>query len=309
VQGVIHLGFFKPGSHYVVDIPLGCAISSPSINKTLRELRAVLTGFPEPEMLPQIDITSGDEGDVLIIFHYIGVDRDKISDFLNTHRYRLSLVKGIFLQCGRKNSILSVCGHETFSYYVPDKIYKGFPGMCLSTSRGGFSQVNYRQNNALIDLALQWVQPGGEDRILDLYCGNGNFSLPMARYAAEVTGFEEYEQSIRDAEGNRLSNKVANARFECIDSVKGLKKLAASGETFPVIILDPPRTGAAEAVQLIPLLKPAKILYISCDPPTLARDISNFRKFSYVVTKSRPVDMFPQTYHIESVTLLERLVP
>ncbi|MEI8356687.1 MAG: 23S rRNA (uracil(1939)-C(5))-methyltransferase RlmD, partial [Deltaproteobacteria bacterium] len=309
VRGEIYLGFFAQGSHSVVNIPSGCAISSPSINKTVEELRAVLAGFPEPEMLPQIDITSGDDGDVLIVFHYDGIDRDRICNFLHGQSNRLSLVRGIFLQSGRKNTILPVSGLESTSYSVSDKIFKGLHGMRLKTSRGGFSQVNYRQNSVLIDLVLQWIDPRGEERILDLYCGNGNFSLPVARYAAEVTGFEEYEQSIKDAEDNRLSNKLANAKFECIDSVKGLKRLTASDQNFPVVILDPPRSGAPKAVELIPLIKPLKIIYISCDPATLARDISKLREFDYLVTKSRPVDMFPQTYHIESVTLLERREP
>jgi len=307
VEGKIHIGFFKAGSHYVVDVPKECAISCPAVNLTFLELREILDELPEPGKIPQIDISSGDDGAVLLIFHYIGDDRDRTRAFLNDNRHRLSLAKGIFLQNGRKNSLDTVFGLETISYNISGELFNGLPGMCLGTSRGGFSQVNYRQNTALIDIALQWAHPGESDRVLDLYCGNGNFSLPMARFAAAVTGFEDYDQSIRDAENNRLKNGMSNVRFECIDSVVGIQKLAAAGETFPIVLLDPPRTGAAEAVQVIPSLNPAKILYVSCDPPTLARDITFLKKSHYDVTKSQPVDMFPQTYHLESVTLLEKL--
>jgi 23S rRNA (uracil1939-C5)-methyltransferase len=307
VQGEIHLGFYRAGSHYVVDVPQECAISCPAINRTFGELRVLLDEFSEPDNIPQIDIAAGDDGDVLLIFHYIGENRDKIIGFLNKNRHRLSLAGGVFLQSGRKNSIETVFGRENISYIIPDTVFHGLPEMSLRTSRGGFSQVNYRQNNTLIDLVLQWAEPGGRDNVLDLYCGNGNFSLPMAHSAAQVVGFEEFEQSIRDADCNRLSNKVPNTRFECVDSVEGMKKLASSGERFDTVILDPPRIGAAEAVKVIPALKPGKILYISCDPPTLARDLAYLRKLHYEVAKSKTVDMFPQTYHIESVTLLENV--
>ena len=306
VEGKIHIGFFKAGSHHVVDVPAECAISCPAANLTFQELREILSEFPDPENIPQIDISSGDDDAVLLIFHYIGKDRDRTRAFLYDNRHRLSLAKGIFLQSGRKNNLDTVFGVETLSYTISGELFNGLPGMRLSTSRGGFSQVNYRQNSALIDIALQWAHPGQNDRVLDLYCGNGNFSLPMARFAAAVTGFEDYDQSIRDAENNRLKNGMSNARFECIDSVAGIKKLAAAGETFPIVLLDPPRTGAAEAVQVIPKLNPSKILYISCDPPTLARDLTILKKSHYEVTKTQPVDMFPQTYHLESVTLLEK---
>jgi len=308
VEGKINIGFFKAGSHYIVDVPKECAISCPAVNLTFLELREILYEFPEPEKIPQIDISSGDDGAVLLIFHYIGDGRDRTRAFLNDNRHRLSLAKGIFLQNGRKNSLDTVFGLETISYNIPGELFNGLHGMCLSTSRGGFSQVNYRQNIALIDIALQWAHPGENDRVLDLYCGNGNFSLPMARFAAAVAGFEDYDQSIRDAENNRLNNGMSNIRFECIDSVAGIKKLAAAGESFSIVLLDPPRTGAAEAVQVIPSLNPAKILYVSCDPPTLARDIAILKKSHYDVTKSLPVDMFPQTYHLESVTLLEKTI-
>jgi len=121
-----------------------------------------------------------------------------------------------------------------------------------------------------------------------------------------VTGLEDFEQSIEDAIRGSGINGVSNARFLCRDSAAGLKELAAQGERFDVVVLDPPRTGALEAVRLIPALRPDKILYVSCDPPTLARDLAELAKNGYAVVASRAVDMFPQTYHIESVTLLHR---
>ena len=305
-NGNNHIGFFMAGSHYVVDIPGRCAISCEPINVTYRELCEILNDFPDPERLSQIDVSAGDDGNIILVFHYIGEKITEVIDFLEKNGHGLSRVKGVFLQRGRKKSIVTVYGTENISYTIPESVLHGLSPMQLHTSRGGFSQVNYRQNHVLIGTLLEWARLSGNERVLDLYCGNGNFSLPLARYSGQVLGYEEYEQSIMDADYNRDKNKLPNARFQPADSVAGLKKLAEAGETFDVVILDPPRAGAAEAVKLIPLLSPEKIIYISCDPPTLARDIACLKKSMYEVVKSRPVDMFPQTYHIESVTMLEK---
>ena len=306
-KGEIHMGFFMAGSHYVVDLPGLCAISSPAVNCTCRDLCDIMKKFPEPDKIPQIDISSGDDGIIIVIFHYIGENRSQIINILRENGKGLRHAGGVYLQSGRKNTIEKIYGMEAIQYTIPASIFHGLAPMRLRTSRGGFSQVNYRQNNVLIDTVLQFVRPCGKERALDLYCGNGNFSLPLASYVNNVIGFEEFDQSIKDAASNSLDNKLENARFEAVDSVAGLRRLIDAGEIFDVVILDPPRTGAAEAVKLIPSLNPDKIVYISCDPSTLARDLAYLRKFRYEVVNSRPVDMFPQTYHIESVTLLEKV--
>jgi len=146
----------------------------------------------------------------------------------------------------------------------------------------------------------------GSEQVLDLYCGNGNFSLPIAGQVAAVTGIEEYAGSIAAAEANRTVNGITNAEFFCADAAAGLKQLAVSGRRFDTVILDPPRSGAAEAVPELCRLNPARIIYVSCDPSTLARDCGLLAVNGYHVRESAPVDMFPQTYHLESVTLLQK---
>jgi len=142
---------------------------------------------------------------------------------------------------------------------------------------------------------------------LDLYCGNGNFSIPLAGDVFSMTGIEEYKDSISSAVENAVKNGITNSEFICSDAVTGVKKLVAAGRKFDVVILDPPRSGAGDAVKEILMLKPEKIIYISCDPSTLARDCAAFvENGEYSVKSSIPVDMFPQTYHLESVTLLAR---
>ena len=144
------------------------------------------------------------------------------------------------------------------------------------------------------------------DRLLDLYCGNGNFSLPLAAEVASVVGIEGNADSVRAAEHNRELNKVANARFFCDDVATGVNALVEQGDAFDIVLLDPPRAGAGDALPGIVRLQPQRIIYVSCDPSTLARDCGLLSARGYTVATSVPIDMFPQTYHIESVTLLRR---
>ncbi len=302
----LHIGFYRQGSRFVVDIPGACLISNGLVNRIYRTLRTLLEGFPEPRKLPQIDVATGDDGDALLLFHYIGERSDEAAAWLEKTVPDQAAVTGIFLQSGRKSSMRRVWGEDKVSYSIPAGLVSGFPGMRLSFRCGGFSQVNYSQNLSLIETVIGWAELKGTERVLDLFCGNGNFSLPLSRYCGNVVGLEEFGQSIEDAVRNAAGNGVENARFLCRDSAEGLKELAANGERFDLVVLDPPRTGALETMPLIPALEPEKVIYVSCDPPTLARDLSVLAKQGYQVVSSRAVDMFPQTYHIESVTLLHR---
>ena len=177
--------------------------------------------------------------------------------------------------------------------------------MRLSFGRGGFSQVNYLQNLELIRTVWQWGGFTGTQRVLDLYCGNGNISVPIAPYVGELVGVEGYAPSIRDAVANAAANGVANASFQVSDASLAVRRLAGQGERFDVVILDPPR-GGAESAGEIARLGADKIIYVSCDPATLSRDLALICERGYRVTRSQPVDMFPQTYHLESVTELTR---
>jgi 23S rRNA (uracil1939-C5)-methyltransferase len=141
--------------------------------------------------------------------------------------------------------------------------------------------------------------------VLDLFCGNGNFSFPLAGNAVHVLGVEDYQPSIASARRNGAANDIKNVTFQCADAKSYIEQLVTAFEKFDLVLLDPPRTGADGVVQMIPALQPRRIIYVSCDPATLARDIGTLKKSGYQVIKSRPVDMFPQTYHMESVTLLE----
>lgn len=308
VDGEPHIGFYRSGSHYVVALPGRCAIAHPAINRLIPDIHHLVRSFPEPDNIPQIDVTAGDDGATAAVFHYIGSDQETAVAFFGKNRHLLPSCAGMFLQCGRKASLQRIWGSESLAYRIPKDHLPGIPERILSFAPGGFSQVNYRQNLALIAAVFSSLGLTGKERVLDIYCGNGNFSLPLASLCHEISGIEDYGPSITYALRNAHDSSQDNVRFRCVDAVAGVREIAADGGRFDIVLLDPPRTGAAEIARLIPDLKPAKIVYISCDPSTLARDLGILRGRGYGVISSRPVDMFPQTHHIESVTLLEPAV-
>jgi 23S rRNA (uracil1939-C5)-methyltransferase len=309
IAGVLHMGFYRAGSHFVVDIPGRCDIAHPRINVVFGELKRLLLLSPEVDKIPQIDLAVGGDGALELVIHYIGGNREELARFFRASRISLG-ADGVFLQTGRKTTLEEIGGGDfhALTYMAPDPSLPGSPGYRIAFSNGGFSQVNYAQNLFLIETVCAWAGLTGREKVLDLYCGNGNLSLPLSRKAAHLLGVEDYGPSIDSARENCEANGVKNVVFECCDALGAIDRLVSRDETFDLVLLDPPRSGAREVVAKIPALEPRSIIYVSCDPSTLARDIGILKKTGYEVVKIRPVDMFPQTYHMESVTLLKRTV-
>jgi len=300
----LRMGFFRSCSHFIVPFPDSCAIASQPINLALGELHDIITASPEPDKIPQVDIANSDDGKVIVIIHYVGIKLELVSRYFSrTCKDVMPSANGLWIQYGRANRIKLVHGIERLSYNVS---LKDRTPLRLSFNKGGFSQINYLQNEHLVRAACEMAGLSGCERVLDIYCGNGNFSLPMATISREVVGLEEYRPSIDAASENAISNNILNASFYCTDAAHGVANLVKTKEHFDVVVLDPPRSGAANIMELIPLLGPDKIVYISCDPATLARDVAILKKLDYSVSRSKPIDMFPQTGHMESVTLIER---
>ena len=299
----LRIGFFRSNSHMVEDVGAGCAIALPAINSALAALRKVLAMFPDLSAIPQISIDCDEQG-VIAVVSYSGHDKSAAAAFFSDRRDELAPLTGVFLNTGR-TSLQKLYGDDQMAYTLPTASH-GTKECRLTYQPGGFSQVNRDQNRTMLEVVRRLADFQGKEQVLDLYCGNGNFSLPIAAEVATVEGIDEYAGSIAAAEANRAANGTANADFICEDTVSGLKGLVASGRRFDTVILDPPRAGAAEAVRELHRLNPASIIYISCDPSTLARDCGLLADSGYHVRESVPVDMFPQTYHLESVTLLQK---
>lgn len=298
----LSLGFNRRSSHFVVDIGDRCAIAANPINQAIPEIRDIIQSFKEPDSIPQVDLASTEDDSVSALFHYIGENPGALAGYLAAKTQNSCRIRSISMQTGRKDTFRHVMGLEKLKYAVSDSRGRELE---LFYSPESFSQVNFSQNRVLVQTLLDYCSKIPLGSILDLFCGNGNFSLPLASMAHKVLGLESVEKSIALANDNALANDIKNAQYLCIDSAAGIADLIRSARHFDLVILDPPRTGAEEVAKSVHGLSPAHLIYISCDPPTLARDLSTLRKCGFEVIHAQPVDMFPQTYHLESIVFLK----
>ncbi len=200
-----------------------------------------------------------------------------------------------------------VLGRENFVLYGTAAIEDTLCDMTFSLSPNSFYQVNRDQAEILYGLAAREAALTGRETVLDLYCGTGTIGLSMAHKAGQIIGVEVVAAAIEDARRNAARNGVDNARFICADAAEAARQLKAEGLAPDVVIVDPPRKGCDESVlETIAEMNPKRVVYVSCDPATLARDCKRLSALGYAVRRVTPVDMFPRTAHVESVVLLER---
>jgi 23S rRNA (uracil1939-C5)-methyltransferase len=188
-----------------------------------------------------------------------------------------------------------------------DRIEEQLGGMRFSISAEAFFQTNTEMAERLYELAIEYASPTGFERVYDLYCGIGTIALLVSPRVAEVWGLEIVEEAISDAIANARANEVDNARFFAGDVRLALRELASKAGRPDTMIIDPPRAGLSQkVVRRIIEASPRRLVYVSCNPTTLAPNAAQLVEAGYRLVRVRPVDMFPQTPHIECVALLER---
>ncbi|MCL4244165.1 MAG: RsmD family RNA methyltransferase, partial [Candidatus Dadabacteria bacterium] len=183
----------------------------------------------------------------------------------------------------------------------------GLAGMKFLANPSVFTQSNPGVNEAIVRTVLEWAAPAEGLKVLDLYSGIGNFSVPLAKTASNVVSVEINRFSSVLARKNAGINGMTNISFITATSGEAVSDLLERGETFDIVVLDPPREGAKEILEGVASLSGGKIIYVSCDPVTLSRDLKRLKELGWSPRRVKPFDMFPQTYHVESVTLLSRL--
>jgi 23S rRNA (uracil1939-C5)-methyltransferase len=303
-NGTLRIGFYRQGSHQVEDAAGGCPIALPAINQVLSCCRDVLQSYSDVGSISQLGIDAGDSGIVVVIHHHGNMSAKNRGYFIDRSG-DFGPCTGLFLKVDTQSQVEQLWGSSEISYCLNQADSDKKP-VVLTYPPGGFAQVHQLQNSTMLSVIRRLGAFTSTEQLLDLYCGNGNFSLPLAAEVASVTGIEGNADSVRAAEHNRDLNKIANAQFFCDDVASGVRRLVDQGRKFDTVLLDPPRAGAGDTVSDIARLLPNKIIYVSCDPSTLARDCGLLSGCGYTVARSVPIDMFPQTYHLESVTLLSR---
>ena len=206
----------------------------------------------------------------------------------------------------RKTNV--ILGSEYVTLWGDDRLEETLCGHTFRLSVPSFFQINRAQTEVLYRRAVDFAGLSGHETVVELYCGIGTISLALAERAKQVIGVEIVPQAIEDAKENAKRNGLAHkTRFECGDASDLAARLEQEGIRPDVVVVDPPRKGlAADVVDTIARMNPDRVVYVSCDPATLARDVARFRPLGYTAVRAETVDLFPRTAHIESVLLLER---
>jgi len=290
------LGYFRERSHEIVDID-HCPISDPLVNQTIQQLRNELATFPQMEGI-EINV-SRDEEKAVLILHPPSWNRDS-EDFVRKFLQNHSVLKGIAIVA--KNGLKRL-GDPSLNFTVSLRRSGEKRTLEFRASALSFFQVNPEQNRRLIQTVLEFSEVRKNEILLDLYAGIGNFTLPLAAEASKVTGVEENRAAIEDARFNAERNGIKNCDFVQGKAEEVLKKL---NERPDHVILDPPRTGCKAILGRVVGLRPKKIIYVSCEPTTFSRDIRLFAENGYSLQRLGLIDMFPQTYHMEVIGLLQQ---
>ena len=200
-----------------------------------------------------------------------------------------------------------ILGERNIVLYGKGYIQDELCGYTFRISPHSFYQINPVQTERLYKKAIRLAELKGKERVLDAYCGIGTIGMIVSKHAKEVIGVELNREAVKDAIGNAKGNGVKNIRFYQADAGEFMVAMAERGESMDVVFMDPPRAGSDEAfLQSVARLAPKKIVYISCNPETLARDLKYLTRKKYEVSKICPVDMFPFTEHVECIVSMVR---
>jgi 23S rRNA (uracil1939-C5)-methyltransferase len=302
-------GFFRPESHILEPVSQ-CLLAKKQLNKVLQQLH-FSNCFQKLAMhCSAFELLFNPAGnDTVMLLHFLRKPRPTDCSLAADLANNTNGLSAILMQVegyGMYDPLVQIF-QATPPILSHSMSLETFPGeLNISWEAGGFCQVNIEQNSNLVNLVLNMVKSGRHHKILDLYCGNGNFSLAAAKLGSEVLGIDAQNAAIRSAQRNAILNEAHNCRFEKKQVPAAVNSFLTDGHTFETIILDPPRQGALEIVSLLPRLDADQIIYISCNPATLARDLTVLIPHGYQLSRLVPVDMFPQTHHLESVALLKR---
>ncbi|MBW8369203.1 MAG: 23S rRNA (uracil(1939)-C(5))-methyltransferase RlmD [Arenimonas sp.] len=297
-KGRVLVGFRETDPRYVADLSV-CHTVVPLVGQRIEEIAALVGSLDGKRTLPQIEFIAGDEAVALVFRHLEPLSADDLARLTD---FAKSTGLAVFLQPG---------GLDTVHALWPAQVDLSFaiPGHDLSLAFRplDFIQVNAALNGRMIDSALKLLDAGPEDRVLDLFCGLGNFTLPLARRAGQVVGVEGDAGLVARARENAARNGLANVQFHAADLAKDLSQEPWMAAGFDKLLLDPPRAGAAQVLAQLPLDGIRRIVYVSCHPGSLARDAGFLvRERGYTLKAAGAMDMFPQTAHVESIALFEK---
>lgn len=301
-KGGVRVGFRERRSSHLIDMR-SCEVLPPHVSVLLPQLRELIAGLSIPDRIPQIELAIGEGNVTVFVFRHLlpltADDKGRLRAFADRHGVQ------VWLQPAGPDSIHRLHPQEApgLAYSLPEFDVR------LDFRATDFMQVNVGMNRMLMRRAMQLLDPQAGERIADLFCGLGNFSLPIARRGARVIGLEGSDKLVRRAGENARANGLeANSEFHAVDLFEMTEDSLAVLGPLDKLLLDPPREGAIAVVKaLSPRCSPRRIVYVSCNPATLARDAAVLvHEKGYVLRSAGIANMFPQTSHVESIALFER---
>ena len=310
-RGKLVCGLYAEGTHRVLP-GADCLLQEEILNKTLAAVLDAArvcrwTAYDEDRgtgLLRHTVLRSSCGGKVLVTLVTPGPDLPGSKNFCTALRKKAPWVVSIVQNINPTRSS-AVLGSREKTLYGPGFVLDTLCGTQFAISSRSFYQVNRTQTEVLYKKALELAKLTGRETVIDAYCGIGTIGLCAAPLAKQVIGVERNPAAVKDAAANARRNKIANARFVCADATEWMAAAAGEGLHPDVVFLDPPRAGSTpECIAAVNKMKPRRVVYVSCDPETLARDVADFTRLGWRAAKFCPVDLFPQTKHVETVVLL-----
>lgn len=315
-DGKVQMGFFSRHSHRIID-STSCLLQPDCFLKIAEVLRSfieeknisVYDELSHTGLLRHLYLRYGEATNELMICVVINGDKLPFEEELSERFLKaVPFVRTIIVNSNKEKTNV-VLGRNFRTIYGEGYISDVLCSLTFKLSPQSFYQVNRAQAERLYSIARDYAKLQGDEVLCDLYCGTGTIGLSMAHKCKTVIGVEIVPEAIEDAKKNALNNKITNARFICSDAAVAAEKLKEEGITPDVVILDPPRKGCApELIKTVSEMNPSRVVYVSCDPATLSRDLKIFEELGYKTEEVTPVDMFPRTAHVESVALLSRQI-
>lgn len=287
------IGFFRAFSHDLVEVD-GCLIADGRLNKVIAPLRTWINELDT--RVEHVEIVTGDEPNEVVAAGKTTGEFIARDDSACERLIEGSGINGLILYA---ENWRKEWGRTAVSIRSDD-------GICLKVEGDVFTQINAEGNRKLLRELLAAGGFGKSDQVLELYSGAGNFTLSLAKRAQKAVAVESYRQSVDSGKRSAQLNGIANIRWICAHVPAAVKQLTMQRERFSKIILDPPRAGAKGIDRNLAALGAEKILYVSCNPTTLARDLAALARHGYKLTSVQPIDLFPHTFHVETLAVMIR---
>ena len=308
------IGFYAQGTHRVADVD-DCLLQPEAAARVRRAVLTFMSTYhiscyddrTRDGLLRHLYVRTNRAGESLACLLVNGKKLPREAELTAALRAAEPGLAGVVLGVNEKRSNV-ILGDSYRTLWGDDFLMDEMCGLSFKLSVPSFYQVNTPQAEVLYGRALDFAALTGTETVLDLYCGIGTISLCLAKRAKKVYGAEVVPEAIEDARENARRNGVENAEFFCGDAGDVIKRFTADGVRPDVVCVDPPRKGlSGDVVESIAALAPARVVYVSCDPATLARDVKRFAALGYEVQRAEAVDLFPRTFHVESVVEMTRV--